>query len=108
MGPPAILLVATSGIFVADRINKLPLVLAFLGSYFLFFAFFMLDDPPTCPVRYRDQIQFALIIAATCYVVLTMLGAVYFLPAGLLAGNIHEACRRQIAARRRRRARAAW
>jgi Na+-translocating ferredoxin:NAD+ oxidoreductase RnfD subunit len=132
-GTPGLLIVMASGIFLADRINKLPAVLAFLGVYFLFFtassllgdpadfadvfrapdihaalffALFMVDDPPACPVRYRDQVQFGLVIALTSYLVFAVLGAVYFLPAGLLAGNIHEGLRRQFSARTRRRKRA--
>ena len=73
-----VLLVAT-GIFIADRVNKMPMVLAFLGAYYLlftvtafvgdpragrrsfrapdlqavlFFAFFILTDPPTSPMKY--------------------------------------------------------
>jgi Na+-translocating ferredoxin:NAD+ oxidoreductase RnfD subunit len=132
-GTPGLFVVAASGVFVADRINKLPAVLAFVGVYFLvftassllgdpadyadvfrrpdlhaalFFALFMLDDPPTCPVRYSDQFQFGAVIAAVSYLAFTMLGAIYFLPAGLLAGNLHEALRRQLSARKRRRTRA--
>ena len=74
----AVLLVA--GAVVAERVDKLPLVLTFLGTYFglftavalanpsavvemfrapflqaaLFLAFFMLTDPPTAPGRYRE------------------------------------------------------
>ncbi len=134
LGPVGILAVAATGIFLADHTNKLPLVLAFMGSYFLFFtvaslagdpanvagvfrapdlhaalffALFMLTDPPTGPVRYRDQLQFALVIAAASYVVFAVLGAVYFLPAALLAGNLHEALRRLVVARAQRPAPAA-
>ncbi len=115
------ILVLTGG-FIAQRINKLPLVLVFLGTYFtlfsmasfvgdaaqvaeifrapdlhmaLFFAFFMLDDPPTCPVRYRDQVQFALIVAFAAYVSFMLWGWLHFLPAALLVGNLREARRRR-------------
>jgi len=111
-----------AGLFIADRINKLPLVIAFLAGYFclftfasfigkpvdvaeifrtpdlqasLFFAFFMLDDPPTCPIHYEDQITFALVVALVSFLVFVVVGAVYFLPAGLLAGNAWESARRQ-------------
>jgi Na+-translocating ferredoxin:NAD+ oxidoreductase RnfD subunit len=114
-------LVLTGG-FIANRINKLPLVLVFLGTYFtlfamasfvgdatqvaeifrapdlhmvLFFAFFMLDDPPTCPVRHRDQVQFALIVAFMAYTFFMLWGWLYFLPAALLVGNVREAWRRR-------------
>jgi Na+-translocating ferredoxin:NAD+ oxidoreductase RnfD subunit len=114
-----ILLVA--GAFIVDRINKAPLVLFFLGAYFalftgmsflgnpanvseifrapdlhavLFFAFFMLDDPPTCPVRYRDQVVFGLIAALACFAIFEAFGWVYFLPAGLVVANACEGVHR--------------
>ena len=110
-----------TGVFIAHRVNKLPLVVAFLGSYFLlftiaaftadpawvsevfrtpdlqavlFFAFFILTDPPTSPVRYRDQLVFAAIVAAVSFVVFEWTGAVYYLLAGVLAGNVWEGWRR--------------
>ena len=67
----------------------------------LFFAFFMLDDPPTCPVRYADQFVFGFVVALVSYIVFMVWGTVYFLPAGLLAGNAFEAVRRTASARRR-------
>jgi Na+-translocating ferredoxin:NAD+ oxidoreductase RnfD subunit len=119
-----IVLVATGG-FITDRVNKAPLVLAFLGMYFLlftvtafvsdpvrfveiyrepdlhaalFFAFFILTDPPTSPPKHRQQIVCGLIVAVVAYAVFEWLGAVYYLLAGVLAGNVWEAWRR---ARRR-------
>ena len=116
-----LLAIAAAGGFMADRINKLPLVAVFLGAYFglftldsfmgqpmavseifrtpdlqaaLFFAFFMLDDPPTCPIRYEDQIVFGVIVAATSFVVFKLLGVDYYLATGLLAGNAWESARR--------------
>lgn len=109
------------GIYIADRVNKLPLVLAFLGAYFLlfavaayvgdprrvaeifrspdieavlFFALIILTDPPTSPARYRDQWICALIVAAVSCAVFEMFGVVYFLLAGALAGNVWSAWRR--------------
>src|SRR5438270_7280453 len=75
--------------FMADRLNKFPLVLTFLATYFAFFtaasvanptgvaemfrqpflqaalflAFFMLTDPPTSPNRYIDQFWFGALAA---------------------------------------------
>ncbi len=122
LGVVGFALLAAGGLFVADRINKLPLVVVFLGAYFalftgagflgqsaevsevfrspdlqavIFFAFFMLDDPPTCPIRYDDQIVFALIVAVVSFVIYIAIGGVYYLPAGLLAGNAWESARRQ-------------
>lgn len=114
------LVILVAGALIADRINKLPMILAFFAAYFamfavasvfhsstvgevfrtpdlqaaLFFAFFMLDDPPTSPVRHEDQIVFGIIVAAVAYFILLRFGGVYFLPAGLLAGNVWESGRR--------------
>ena len=119
------LVILVSGGLIADRINKLPMILAFFAAYFamftiasvfhtstvgevfrtpdlqaaLFFAFFMLDDPPTSPVRHEDQIVFGVIVAAVAYFILLRFGGVYFLPAGLLAGNVWESARRIVMSR---------
>ena len=103
------------------RVNKLPLVLAFLGSYFLlftshaflgdpkrvaevfrtpdlqavlYFAFFILTDPPTSPVKYPDQVVCGALVAAASYAVFEWVGAAYYLLAGVLIGNVWEAWRR--------------
>jgi Na+-translocating ferredoxin:NAD+ oxidoreductase RnfD subunit len=118
-----------SGIFIADRVNKIPLVLVFLGAYFvfftltsyfgdaglvadifrapdlhaaLFFAFIILTDPPTSPVKYRGQVIFALIVAVVSFGIFELNGAVYYLLAGVLAGNVWEAWQRWKVASRRR------
>jgi Na+-translocating ferredoxin:NAD+ oxidoreductase RnfD subunit len=120
-----------SGIFIADRVNKMPLVVAFLGIYFalftiaafvadpawvaevfrapdlqavLFFAFFILTDPPTSPVRYPDQVAFAAIVATVSFAIFEASGAVVYLLAGVLAGNAWESWRRVTLHRRRVRA----
>lgn len=120
------------GMVMASRVHKLPMVLAFLGTYLflftitafivepaevaeifrapdlnaaLFFAVFMLDDPPTSPVRPVDQLQFGVIVAWVSYLVFVRLGAVYYLLAGLLVGNLWEAWRRWIERRDSRGAR---
>lgn len=117
----AIVLLIVLGLFIATRINKVPMVLAFLGAFYLlftataifgdpsqvaevfrapdanaalFFAFFMLDDPPTSPTRYGDQVLYALIVAVVSFAVYVWLGALYYLPAGLLVGNLWESLRR--------------
>lgn len=118
---PFLIVLLATGLFVADRVNKLPMVLIFTGCYFLlfaayayagdparvaeifrapdlnatlFFALFMLTDPPTSPARYRDQVVFGLIAALVSFAVFTMLGGVYYLLAGLLVGNVWEMWRR--------------
>ena len=117
-----------TGVFITDRVNKMPAVLAFLGVHFLlftltafvgdparvaelyrepdlhaalFFAFFMVTDPPTSPPKARDQVVFGVITAVVSYLVFQLVGAVYFLLAGLLVANVWEAWRRhRVRARR--------
>lgn len=129
IGPAGVAIILASGLFIADRINKLPLVLTFLGLYFglftlasiagdaatiaevyrapvlhavLFFAFFMADDPPTCPVKYGEQVIFAVIVAATSFVFFEQFHWIYYLPAALLVGNAFEAVRKVQRRRKRR------
>lgn len=109
------------GIFIADKVNKMPLVLTFLGAYFviftvtayvgdprrvaevfrspdieavLYFALIILTDPPTAPARYKDQWICGILVAAVSYAVFETFGVVYFLLAGALAGNVWAAWRR--------------
>jgi Na+-translocating ferredoxin:NAD+ oxidoreductase RnfD subunit len=109
------------GIYIANRVNKLPMVLCFLGAYFLlftataylgdprrvaeifrspdvdavlYFALFILTDPPTSPAKYQGQWIYGIIVAAVSYAVFEEFGAAYFLLAGVLAGNVWEAWRR--------------
>ena len=110
-----------AGVFIADRVNRMPLVLAFLGVYYglftltsfvgdparvsevfrtpdlqavIFFAVFILTDPPTSPVQYREQVIFAIIVALSSFAIFEWLGAVDYLLAGGLVGNVWEAWRR--------------
>lgn len=110
-----------AGVFIADRVNKLPLVLTFLGAYFLlftataflgdprrvseifrapdaqaalYFAFIILTDPPTSPAKYPDQIVYGVIVAVVGYLFFERAGVVYYLLAGVLTGNVWEAWRR--------------
>ena len=110
-----------TGLFITDRVNKMPLVLAFLGAYFvlftatsfvgnpqwvaeifrspdieavLYFAFIILTDPPTSPAKYPDQLICGVIVAVVSFAVFEWFGVVYFLLAGVLVGNIWEAWRR--------------
>lgn len=116
--PIALAVLFAAGIFITDRVNKMPLVLAFLGSYFflftvtaflgearktaeifrtpdlqavLFFAFFILTDPPTSPVKYPGQMVCGAIVAVASYAFFEGIGAAYYLLAGVLIGNIWEA-----------------
>jgi Na+-translocating ferredoxin:NAD+ oxidoreductase RnfD subunit len=117
-----------TGVFIVDRVNKTPLVLAFLGSYFLlftvvafageprlvaeifrspdvnavlFFAFFILTDPPTSPVKYRDQIVYGVLVAVAGFGIFELVGAAHYLLSGVLVGNVWEARRRRQADARR-------
>ncbi len=119
--PFAPLVLVLAGAFIADRVDRMPLVLTFLGAYYLlfsaaaflgdpgrvsevfrppdleavlFFALFILTDPPTAPVKYLDQIVCAVIGAVTAFAVFEWSGSVYYLLAGVLAGNVWEAWRR--------------
>ncbi len=109
------------GVYLTNRVNKLPLVLSFLGAYFclftatafvgdprhvaeifrspdidavIYFALVILTDPPTSPAKYKGQWIFGLIAAVAGYGVFMLFGVVYFLLAGVLAANLWEAWRR--------------
>ncbi len=124
---PALAVLFATGLYIADRVNKIPMVLTFLGTYYLlftvtsfvgnpglvaeiyrspdlhaalFFAFFILTDPPTSPAKYPHQFLYGIIVAVTSYAFFEMVGAVYYLLAGVLIGNIYEAGRRWLTAAR--------
>ncbi len=109
------------GLYLTSRVNKLPLVLSFLGAYFclftataflgdprhvaeifrspdlealLYFTLIILTDPPTSPAKYQGQWAFGIIAAAASYAVFMVFGSVYFLLAGVLVANIWEAWQR--------------
>jgi Na+-translocating ferredoxin:NAD+ oxidoreductase RnfD subunit len=121
LAPAALVVLFLSGVFITDRVNKMPLVLAFLGVYYalftaaaylgdaskvaeifrapdlhavLYFAFFMLTDPPTVPIKYRDQVIFGILVAVVSVALFETVGVVYYLLAGLMVGNVWEAWRR--------------
>jgi Na+-translocating ferredoxin:NAD+ oxidoreductase RnfD subunit len=124
----AVIVLVATGVFITDRVNKFPLVLAFLGTYFglftlttflsnpqrlaeifrtpdlhavLFFAFFILTDPPTSPVRYPDQIVCGVLVALASYAIFQWVGAAYYLLAGVLVGNVWVAWHRWLFLRER-------
>lgn len=134
LGFPGVVILVSTGWLIADRIHKLPLVLTFLGAHFLlftvsaiagnasgvaevfrspdlqavlFFALFMLDDPPTCPTKYRDQAVFGTGTAAAGFILFQMWGLLYFMLAALLVANAGEALRRRWVLRRKPRTTAA-
>jgi len=118
---PFIVLLIGTGLFISDRVNKLPLVLAFLGAYYLlftamayaghadrvqaifrapdlhaslYFAFFILTDPPTSPTRHTEQIVCGVIVALAAFGIFESIGSVHYLLSGALVGNMWEAWRR--------------
>jgi enediyne biosynthesis protein E5 len=118
----AVAVLIVVGVFMADRVKKMPAVLAFLGSYYLlvtiaayvgdprhvaelyrepdlhaalFFAFFMVSDPPTSPPKPREQVIFGVMTGVVSYAVFALVGAAYFLLAGLLVANAWESWRRR-------------
>jgi Na+-translocating ferredoxin:NAD+ oxidoreductase RnfD subunit len=128
---PFVFVLLAGGAFIVDRINKFPLVLAFLGASFalltvlgridaltaaelfrtpfvqatLFLALFMLTDPPTAPSRYTDQVVIGVLVAVAS-VAAKMLGAGQtYLLVGLLVGNLALAMRRWLSQRRQARQR---
>jgi Na+-translocating ferredoxin:NAD+ oxidoreductase RnfD subunit len=115
------LLMMVAGVYIASRVNKMPLVLTFLTTYFalftvaafvgdplkvaeifrtpdieaaLYFAFIILTDPPTSPVKYRDQVICGALVAAGSYAFFELTGVVYYLLAGVMLGNMWVAWRR--------------
>ena len=126
--PWALAVLVATGLFMTVRVNKVPMVLAFLGVYYglftgvafasnpewvaevfrapdlqmaLFFALFILTDPPTSPTKYVDQIICGAIVGAVSVGIFEWLGVAYYLLAGVLAGNLWETARR-VRIRRRR------
>jgi Na+-translocating ferredoxin:NAD+ oxidoreductase RnfD subunit len=113
------------GSLIADRENKLPAVLSFAAVYValltlvairqpnevasafripdvnaaIFFALFMLTDPPTSPTRYEHQVIFGSIVGGFAAVGLLVGIGVAHLPTALVAGNVWESWRRPRAAR---------
>jgi len=116
-----ILVLLATGIFVTWWMNKAPVVLSFLGTYYLlstvwafagdpakvaelyrapdlhaalFFAFFMVTDPPTSPPKHREQLTYGVLTAVVGFGVFELVGAAYFLLAGLLVANAWEGWRK--------------
>ena len=109
------IVLAATGIFIADRVNKIPMVLAFAGAYYgaftvtafagnprlvaevyrtpdvqalLYFVFFILTDPPTSPVKYPAQIICGAAVALASYAFFEAAGGADYLLVGVLAGNV--------------------
>jgi Na+-translocating ferredoxin:NAD+ oxidoreductase RnfD subunit len=120
---PFLAVLVVGGAFVVDRINKFPLVLSFLATYFgvftlvamvdptavaemfrtpfvqsaVFLAVFMLTDPPTSPSRTWEQVVMgALAGISSCLAQLLGAGQAYLLVA-VLVENAVLAVRRGLA-----------
>jgi Na+-translocating ferredoxin:NAD+ oxidoreductase RnfD subunit len=116
-----IVVLLAAGAYITQRVNKVPVVISFLGVYYLlftlmafagdprtvsalyrapdlhaalFFAFFMVTDPPTSPPKHRDQWIYGLIVATVAFMIFETTRGVYFLLGGLLVANDWEALRR--------------
>lgn len=102
------------GFMMANKVNKFPQVLVFLGTYFalllllglfhlgevmelyqppfvnaiLFLSFVMVTDPPTSPGHYNGQIMFGLVAAIGSIVWNVCVGGTSFLLVGLLLANM--------------------
>ncbi len=119
--PAALAAVILLGGYITLQNNKAPAVLTFLGVHFLlftlialgddpmaaaqifrspdlhaalFFALFMVTDPPTSPPKHRDQFVYGVIVALGSFAAFILTGAVYYLLAGLLLANVWEGWRR--------------
>ncbi|GEM_PF-1169429 len=111
---PAIVVLIAAGAGVAQRANKLPAALAFLGSYLLlftaaayfgragevadifrppfinmavFFGCFMVTDPPTSPVAFPGQIWFGAGAALVSFFAYLATHGLYYLLIGVLFAN---------------------
>ncbi|MDB5052959.1 MAG: Na+-translocating ferredoxin:NAD+ oxidoreductase RnfD subunit [Bacilli bacterium] len=108
--------VLIGGYSATSRVNKFPQVFSFLGTYLailyimgilniggasdalrspfinatLFFALFMLTDPPTSPAKVKDQIIFGILTAVVGAVVYGLFGGLMYLFIGLLMGNLYH------------------
>jgi Na+-translocating ferredoxin:NAD+ oxidoreductase RnfD subunit len=125
---PLVVAVLIVGMLTADRVNKMPQVFSFLSVYFglitamawlhlgdpiriasfyrdpflnsvLFFAFFMLTDPPTSPVRFKDQVIFGSGVALAALAIELHRDTVTYLLLALLPANAWWAWRRLTAKR---------
>ncbi len=127
---PFAFVVIAVGMFIVQRVNKFPLVLAFLGTLFtlsavlgrfdpvtaaemfrtpfvqasLFLALFMLTDPPTSPARYSEQVAIGVLTALVSVVAEELGAGQSYLLVGLLVGNAALAVRRALSRLRQSRA----
>lgn len=116
-----LLVLLAVGAFLTQRLHKSVAVLTFLGVWFsaatlasyvgdpvvvvelfrapdlhaaIFFAAFMLTDPPTSPPKPADQVAFGALCAVVAFAAFALIGAAYFLLAGVLVANVWEGWRK--------------
>jgi hypothetical protein len=116
----ATILMIIAGVIVLDRSRKLPAALAFLITYYLiylmiaitaphhateafrspisnaivFFALFMVSDPPTAPITISAQLTYGALIAAIAATLELTSHSQTFLLVALCAGNLYAAASR--------------
>ena len=118
--------VLIGGGYIAAKVNKLPLGMAYLATAIIafaiasytganaqvaqvfrapdinalvFFAALMLTDPPSSPAKREDQIWFGILAGALAVLIFLTTGVQWFIFGGLPVANLAESLRR-IAARR--------
>ena len=127
LGIAGALIVLATGVVIADRINKLPMILAFFGAYFALFTIASLFRSDTVAETFvTPDLQAALVLRVLhagrpadqprplrgpgylwrhrrdrCVLHLHAVRRRVFLPAGLLAGNVWESARRLVVGRMR-------
>jgi Na+-translocating ferredoxin:NAD+ oxidoreductase RnfD subunit len=116
-------LLVVCGVYVARRVNRLPLMVAFLATYFtvftaaafvvdpaevsevfvapdllaaVFCALFMLTDPPTSPTPHRAQLVCGVVAAIFSAGTFLAAGLADYLLVGVLAGNLVDVVRRKL------------
>jgi len=118
----ATLAMVAAGAIVLDRSRKLPAALGFLATYYtvflvvglitpdkateafrspisnavLFFALFMLSDPPTAPVTANDQLAYGVVAAAGAAALELTVHDQSFLITALIAANVLAATARAL------------
>ncbi|MDN3017339.1 RnfABCDGE type electron transport complex subunit D [Paenibacillus sp. BSR1-1] len=114
--------VLVGGYLVTDRVMKYPQLLSYLGTSFvllffmgllnigdasdalrppfinaaLFFAFFMLTDPPTSPAKNKNQVIFGILVAVSGTIVYGLFGGLTYLYVGAFIGNLYNYLNKRI------------
>ncbi|RTE10944.1 RnfABCDGE type electron transport complex subunit D [Paenibacillus whitsoniae] len=110
------ILLLVGGYWTVNRVNKFPMVFSYLGTTFvlllimgivhfgdasdafrspfinatLFFALFMLTDPPTTPAKEKEQYIFGFLCSAVGVIIYGIFGGLMYLFIPLLIGNLYS------------------